>query len=71
MFTNPVILQILKHYEKIWAIGTFKALSGWDLEVTMPEKGADKRESNGTIIFIATRFVIRSKVFRTYRKRKY
>ena len=43
MFTNPVILQILKHYEKIWAIDNLMALSGWDLEVTMPEKGAKIR----------------------------
>jgi len=40
MFTNPIILQILDHYKKIWAIEKLKALSSWDLEVYMPENGA-------------------------------
>ena len=40
MFTNPLIVKILDHYKKIWAIDTLKALSAWDLEVYMPENGA-------------------------------
>lgn len=45
MFSNPIILQILKHYEKIWAISSLKSLSSWDLEVYMPEDGAFFRGS--------------------------
>ncbi|HKB88511.1 MAG TPA: carboxypeptidase M32 [Patescibacteria group bacterium] len=42
-FKNKTILQILDKYKDLWAIGHVSAVSHWDLETYMPQKGAGAR----------------------------
>src|SRR5258706_12748889 len=43
VFKNKPILQILDKYKDLWAIGHVSAVSHWDLETYMPQKGAGAR----------------------------
>ena len=43
VFQNEVILKILEHYKKIWAIGHAQSVLGWDMEVNMPKMGITER----------------------------
>lgn len=40
---DSVIKEILKDYEKIWALNHANSLLGWDLETYMPREGIDAR----------------------------
>src|SRR3989304_8241036 len=42
-FRNKTILQILDRYKDLWAISHVSAVSHWDLETYMPQKGAGAR----------------------------
>jgi len=42
-FKNKKILSILDSWRDVWAIGHLSAVSHWDLETYMPEKGAATR----------------------------
>ncbi|MCD6144375.1 MAG: carboxypeptidase M32, partial [Thermococcus sp.] len=43
VFQNKVILKILEHYKKIWAINHAQSVLGWDMEVNMPKMGITER----------------------------
>ena len=40
---NPAIREILRQYQRIWAMGHSLAVLGWDTETGMPEAGATAR----------------------------
>ena len=42
-FENQLILDILKEYRTIWALGHAQALMGWDSETYMPREGVEER----------------------------
>ena len=42
-FTNDRILKLVRHYRKISLLGEVRGVLSWDLEVNLPEKGADGR----------------------------
>lgn len=43
VFKNKIILQILDYYKNVWALGYVSAVSHWDLETYMPQRGAAMR----------------------------
>ena len=43
MFSNPLILDLLSKYRPVAAMGYSSYLLGWDLEINMPEAGAEAR----------------------------
>jgi len=43
LFSNPSVLELLTHYKPIAAMTHTSALLGWDLEINMPEAGANAR----------------------------
>src|SRR5689334_15010000 len=42
-FSNPTILELLSKYRTVAAMYYSSALLGWDLEINMPEAGAEDR----------------------------
>ena len=43
LFTNKAVKELIDHYKRTWSISHGLRLMGWDLEVYMPEKGAQAR----------------------------
>src|SRR5207302_9895774 len=43
LFSNPVVLELLAKYKPIAAMTHTSALLGWDVEINMPEAGANAR----------------------------
>lgn len=58
VFNNSTILKILDYYKNLWAISHVSAVSHWDLETYMPQKGIGNRaEALGRLA------VVRQKMF--------
>lgn len=59
VFQNEVVMNILKHYRKIWAIEHAQSLLGWDMEVNMPKMGITERSvAKGELSVLAQSLIL-------------
>lgn len=67
-FTNPKVLELLKAYRPLWAIGYAQSLMGWDLGTYMPPGAARERgEASGELRVLARRLLLSPELLSAYR----
>ncbi len=59
VFENPKIIEVLRKYRRIWAIGHAESVLGWDMEVNMPKMGIQERSvAQGELSVLSQEFTL-------------